>query len=142
MSTEGLSQSQEDYLEAIFDLISDKGTATVSDMAERLGVAKPSVVKALTRLCELKLATHERYGDVGLTEVGRNIAETVRLRHNTLVSFLTDFLGVDEGTADGDACALEHNLSGRTTERLVAFINLNRDAAVRVVKGKNFKRGD
>ena len=138
---ENLSESQEDYLEAVYDLINDCGKATVSEIAERLNVAKPSVVKALKRLRELKLITQERYGDINLTPEGRERAELVRLRHNTLVYFLTDFLGVADDMAEIDACALEHHLCPCSTERLLAFIKLNDENIARVVEGENFEIG-
>lgn len=139
--TRNLSESQEDYLEAIYDLLNSTGMATVSEIAKRLGVAKPSVVKALKYLRELEFITQKPYADINLTPAGRERAELVRLRHNTLVHFLTDFLGVAEEMAEADACALEHHLCECSTERLLAFIELNDENAVRVVEGDNFEIG-
>jgi DtxR family Mn-dependent transcriptional regulator len=136
-----LSQSQEDYLEAIYDLINERGEATVSEIAERLSVAKPSVVKALKRLRELELINQEPYGDIHFTPEGREKAKSVRLRHNTLVYFLAEFLGVDGDIAEADACALEHHLCPCSTERLLAFIKLNDENVIRVVEGENFEVG-
>ncbi|UCE27576.1 MAG: metal-dependent transcriptional regulator [Candidatus Coatesbacteria bacterium] len=136
-----LSESQEDYLEAVYDLISERGKATVSEIAGRVSVAKPSVVKALKRLKKLKLVAHEPYGDIELTLAGLEKAELIRLRHNTLVYFLTDFLGVGDDMAEADACALEHHLCACSTERLLAFIKLNDENVVRVVEGENFEIG-
>lgn len=136
-----LTESQEDYLEAIYDLMNARGKATVSETAERLSVAKPSVVKALKRLRELKLVIQEPYSEINLTPAGRKEAEFVRLRHNALVYFLTDFLGLDYKSAETNACALEHHLCERSTERLLAFIELNYENAVRVTEGENFENG-
>jgi DtxR family Mn-dependent transcriptional regulator len=136
-----LTESLEDYLEAIYDLVHAQGKATVSETAERLSVAKPSVVKALKRLRELKLVVQEPYSEISLTPAGRKEAEFVRLRHNALVYFLTDFLGLDYKSAETNACALEHHLCERSTERLLAFIELNYENVVRVVEGKNFENG-
>jgi DtxR family Mn-dependent transcriptional regulator len=138
---QNLSESQEDYLEAIYDLLRSGDTATVSEIAKRLGVAKPSVVKALKRLRELELITQKPYADINLTLAGRERAELIRLRHNTLVYFLKDFLGVNKETAETDACALEHHLSECSTERFLAFIDLNEETATRVVEGENFEIG-
>ncbi|MCP4230123.1 MAG: DtxR family transcriptional regulator [bacterium] len=136
-----LTQSQEDYLETIHDLIQARGEATISRIARRLDVAKPSVVKAIKRLSDMGLVSHKPYGDVVLTKDGADIAETVRMRHDILVKFLTNFLGVNQKRAEKDACLLEHNLSECTTERLIAFIELNDESAVRIVKGENFAPG-
>jgi DtxR family Mn-dependent transcriptional regulator len=141
MDTLELTQSQEDYLETIYDLIQARGEATISRIARRLNVAKPSVVKAIKRLSDMGLVSHEPYGDVVLTKDGAGIAEAVRMRHDLLLRFLTDFLGVNRKRAEEDACLLEHNLSECATERLIAFIELNGENAVRVVKGENFEPG-
>ena len=44
------SASQEDYVDLIADLIADGGEARQVDIAARLGVAQPTVAKALRRL--------------------------------------------------------------------------------------------
>lgn len=129
---DNLSPSLEDYLEAILSLVRTEGTATVTEIAQRLNVAKPSVVKALKRLRKRKLITQEPYGSVNLTAEGRDLAREVRLKHKTLVNFLVEFLGVDAATAEGEACALEHRLSARTTNNLLKFIDVNREGAVRL----------
>lgn len=136
-----LTQSQEDYLETILDLVSTKKRATVSDIARRQGVAKPSVVKAIKKLRKMGLAKQEPYSDIALTEEGTELAKRVRLRHDILLHFLSGFLGVNREDAENDACLLEHHLSECTTERLIAFIELNKDNAVRVEKGVNFTPG-
>lgn len=136
-----LTQSQEDYLETILDLAKAKNRVTVSDIARRQGVAKPSVVKAIKKLSRMRLVKHEPYSDVELTDEGFELAKYVRLRHDILVDFLSGFLGVDQKQAEHDACLLEHSLSECTTERLMAFVHLNKDHAIRVEKGVNFEPG-
>ena len=49
-TTEPLSQSLEDYLEAIFHLIQENRVARVKDVAARLSVQMPSVTGALRSL--------------------------------------------------------------------------------------------
>ena len=136
-----LTQSQEDYLETILDLVNSNKRATVSDIARRQGVAKPSVVKAVKKLRLMGLVQQEPYSDIALTEQGTELAQRVRLRHDILVDFLSGFLGVNQMIAENDACLLEHNLSECTTERLIAFVHLNKDHAIRVEKGVNFVPG-
>lgn len=141
MDNSGLTQSQEDYLETILDLVTSKKRATVSDIARRQGVAKPSVVKAIKKLRKMGLVKQEPYSDIALTEEGTELAERVRLRHDILLRFLSDFLGVNPEKAEADACLLEHSLSECTTDRLMAFVDLNSNSAIRVEKGVNFTPG-
>jgi DtxR family Mn-dependent transcriptional regulator len=124
--TAQLSPSMEDYLEAILELSEQEDLVRVTDLAARLNIAKASVAQALSNLRLLKLVKQDRYGPVWLTDKGRAYAIEVRRRHQTLLRFLTKVLGVDPGTAEKDACQMEHAISPLTLERLVAFLDSNR----------------
>ena len=120
-----MSKSLEDYLEMIFVLIRDRRYARVRDVANALHVKMPSVVKAISELKKLELATQEPYGDIELTPKGRRCAADILGRHTTLHSFLLQ-LGVSEATADRDACLMEHILSAETMDRIKAFLARSR----------------
>lgn len=122
-TTDGLSRSMEDYLEAIAVLRDRDGHATVTALSEIIGVKKPSVDWALKKLSAAGLVVHERYGDVGLTDNGVRIADDVRRRHRALLKFLTDVLGVDPATAESDACRMEHSLSRDSIDRLERYMS-------------------
>src|SRR6516225_2086843 len=83
----------EDYVELIADLIADGGEARQVDIAARLGVAQPTVGKALRRLGAAGLVVQKPYRGVFLTEAGQKIARESRLRHQTVEAFLRS-LGV------------------------------------------------
>lgn len=119
-----LSSSLEDYLEAMIDLFRYEGKIRVSDISTKLKVEKSSVNTAINKLKNLDLVTHEKYGDVSLTEKGKKIAEEVKEKHIMISKFLTDFLGLSEKEADKDACKIEHVLSDNTFERLLMFIKM------------------
>ena len=114
--------SMEDYLEAIVMLSEGGKVVKVTEISNALGVKKPSVTSALTRLSELGLVTHERYGSVELTHEGERIAQDVYWRHKILRLFLVDILNVDPVVAEGDACRMEHVLSRASLSRLAKFI--------------------
>lgn len=80
------------------------------DIADKLGVTKPSVTYATKRLRENGYITMDKDGLITLTEQGTAIAASMLDRHHTLTRFLMA-LGVDEETAESDACRLEHDLS-------------------------------
>jgi DtxR family Mn-dependent transcriptional regulator len=117
-----IGRSGEDYLEAVLIIGRDKGAVRVKDVAERLGVTRPSVVAALSQLSRQGLVNHERYGGVELTPAGAARAAAVYRRHLLLFGFLRDHLGVSDSVARADACRLEHALSAETTERLERFV--------------------
>lgn len=117
-----LSQSQEDYLEAIHAL-GEGGTAVcVADIARRLAVSMPSVTGAMRRLERMGLIRHDRYDYVELTAAGGRRAQDVAGRHALLKRFLREVLGLPERTAERDACAIEHHASPETIRALVAFL--------------------
>ena len=117
-SRKKLSPSLEDYLEAVLDL---GPPARVSAIAEHLNVAKASVTQAVQRLTEKGFVESARYGRVNLTAKGLKLARKVRNRHNTLVTFLEDVLGIPAAVTERDACALEHGLSDETANRLADY---------------------
>lgn len=120
--TNTLSASLEDYLEIILDLSEKEIEARITDIAERLNIAKASVSQAIKHLKELGLIEHEKYGAVALTDRGRQKAIEVRRRHKTISRFLVEVLGVDPKIAEKDACLMEHVVSPQTFERLVEFL--------------------
>ncbi len=117
-----VSSNMEDYLEAIAFLQGEKGIVRVKDIGEKLKVKNSSVSEALSVLSKKNLVKHERYGYVELTKVGREIADKVAKRHNTLVKFLKEILNVDSEIAKEDACRMEHSISKVTANKLNSFI--------------------
>jgi len=112
----------EDYLEAIGMLAGEQPVVKVSQLSRRLKVKMPSVSLALRRLGEQGLVEHERYGHVKLTPEGARVAAEVIWRHHALRRFLGEVLGVDQRTADEDACRIEHVISPVSVDRLAKFV--------------------
>jgi DtxR family Mn-dependent transcriptional regulator len=121
------SASIEDYLEAIMLAAEEGKNPTVTQISQLLGVKKPSVTSALSRLAEMGLVVHEKYGEVFLTDRGRKVARDVYRRHQALRRFLVEILYLDEKIAAEDACRMEHYLSTASMERLDKFIEFVMD---------------
>ncbi len=117
-----LSESMEDYLEAIFEIEKQKRVVRVRDVASRLGVTMPSVNGALKNLESKGLINHEKYEYIELTEKGIDKASKISLTHRIIFHFLRDVLGVDENTANTDACRIEHDVSQTTIDKLTAYV--------------------
>ena len=112
-----MTQSLEDYLEAVSMLIAEDRPAQVRDVARMLAVKMPSVVKALHELKKLGLVTQKPYAAIELTAKGRRVAKLVLGRHTLIRDFLMK-LGVSRRNADKDACLMEHILSAETIDRI------------------------
>lgn len=115
-----MTQSLEDYLEAIYMLIADGKPAQVRDVALMLSVKMPSVVKAIRELKKMELVTQEPYANIELTAKGMRLAKHVLNRHTLIRSFLMK-LGVNRKTADKDACLMEHILSAETIDKIRTY---------------------
>lgn len=115
-----INEAQENYLERILLLKHKKGYARSIDIAEALGVTKPSVSYAIKLLRENGYITMGQDNLIELTEAGMEIALTMMKRHMTLARIFMR-LGVDEETAYADACKIEHDISEQSFEALRQF---------------------
>jgi Mn-dependent DtxR family transcriptional regulator len=111
------SQSAEDYLERIHELIEEKGYARVVDIASSLEVREASVTSMVQRLGELGYLNYEKYRGLILTDKGRAVACRIQKRHETLSRFFSLF-GLDPDTQREDIEGIEHHLSAETVDIL------------------------
>lgn len=119
-----LPKSAENYLKVILILYAKYGYVRSADVAEFLGVSRPSVCNAVSSLRERGYLCVGKHKMLQLTESGREIAQKVYERH----CFLTEFLiaiGVDPETAEKDACKIEHDLSHESFEKLKIYSKLH-----------------
>ncbi|MBR2734702.1 MAG: metal-dependent transcriptional regulator [Clostridia bacterium] len=117
-----LTASLEDYLEIIHILRQSVQNVGVTDIAKALGLSKPSVTRAIKSLKNNSLVIQEKYGKIVLTPEGEKIAESVYSKHKVLRKFLKEVLGISEGTAEIDACKIEHVISKETLEGVEKFL--------------------
>ena len=116
------SETIEDYVELIADLIAVQKEARASDLAARLGVANPTVSKMLSRLQEEGYIDSQPYRSIFLTEKGEQLARKCKERHQIVLEFLIR-LGVDPKTAEFDAEGIEHHISSKTLRIMQQFKN-------------------
>ena len=113
--------SEEDYLEVIAELVELKGYATTLDISRFMNVSPPSVTKMLQKLDEKGYLEYEKYHGINLTAIGRQVADTIRRKHSTLLEFF-EILNVGKGIANQDTEGLEHHLNDKTIRQLRKFI--------------------
>ncbi len=121
-----IQKASEDYLESMLMMKEQRGYIRSVDVAEHLGVTKPSVTYATKRLRENGYIEMDKDGLITLTDRGMAIAAKMLDRHHTLTNFLIT-LGVDPKTAEEDACKIEHDISQQTYKAICdhARSNLN-----------------
>lgn len=118
-----MTQSQEDYLEAIYLISLDSSVARVKDISERLNVKKPSVINALKELSKREFINQEKYGYIRLTETGLAEAKKIFKKHTLIKDYLIKVLNVSDETAEKDACMIEHCLSDETLSKMKKSIS-------------------
>ena len=91
-------KASEDYLETMLMMQTKHGYVRSVDVAEHLGVTKPSVTYATKRLRENGYIEMDKDGLITLTDAGMQIASKMLQRHQTLTRFLVS-LGVDPETS-------------------------------------------
>lgn len=119
-----ISPSQEQYVEAIAELLTRDKVCSVSDIAAQVQVSRPAVSRAVRELSEQELVTHKAYGYVDLTEKGRKMADKLTIRHEALYTFLKEVLHFEDDWADQEACRLEHQVDDYFVERLQVLSKL------------------
>ena len=117
-----LHASGEDYLEAMLILQRQMEESAVRsiDLARHMGFSKPSISHAVGVLQDGGFLEMDKDGFLHLTEEGREIAEKIYERHQ----FFTEQLiaaGVNEITAEEDACRIEHAISDESFQKLQKY---------------------
>ncbi|OGD36644.1 hypothetical protein A2V94_04250 [Candidatus Atribacteria bacterium RBG_16_35_8] len=116
-----LTQSMEDYIEAIYVLSLTYKVIRVKEIAKFLDVKTPSVVDAIGKLNEKGLVIHEKYGYLELTDEGYKLARAVYDKHEKVYKFLNEILGVSDSVSKKDACNIEHYISKEAMDRMIKF---------------------
>ncbi len=116
------TQSQEDYLKALYHLHGDTGPVPTRDLAQRLGISSPSVSEMVTRLSAQGLVEHDRYRGSQLTREGRKVALELVRHHRLLEMFLVQVLGYHWDEVHEEAERLEHVISERMEQRIFELL--------------------
>ena len=116
-----LSESLEDYLEAIYNEILKKNEAKVTDISNILNVKKASVTGALISLKNKGLINYEPYSAITLTELGEKLAADIIEKHKVMSEFLENILNLSKDEAIENACKMEHIMSETMFDRMTKF---------------------
>ena len=122
-TTANRSESTEDHLERIQELVDQKGYARVADIAASLGLSRSAVSNMVRRLAGRGFVNYERYRGFTLTAKGRAVAKHIKVRHHTLTD-LFQLLGLSPETVEQEVEVIEHHLRPETLRvfsRLVRF---------------------
>ena len=119
------SETAEDYVEAVMELIEEKGECRVLDLARYFNVSHVTVSRIVKRLHDEKLLISSPYKPVRLTDTGAKLAKRAKERHAIVLEFLIA-LGVDKANAEIDSEGIEHYVSSKTLNVMKKFLKLKK----------------
>jgi DtxR family manganese transport transcriptional regulator len=119
------SETAEDYVEGIHDVIQRQGKCRVVDLATLFGVSHVTVTKIVSRLQKEGYVDTQPYAPITLTEDGQKLADEARQRHEIVLDFLRA-IGVSEQQAALDAEGIEHHVSPETL-RCMAEVTMQKN---------------
>ncbi|NYT11354.1 MAG: metal-dependent transcriptional regulator [Methanomassiliicoccales archaeon] len=117
-----VSESTEDYLEAIYVLTRRHQAAKTKDIAQKLKISPASVSEMLGKLSEQGYIHYEKYKGATLTDMGMREGRRVRRRHRLLEKFLTEVLGIKRDKSHEEACRLEHIISDESMKKICQMV--------------------
>ena len=116
------SQSEEDYLKALYHLEMDFDSISTNSIADYLDMKPSSVTDMLKKLAEKKLIHYQKYKGTSLTKKGKLIALTIIRKHRLWETFLVEKLGFGWDQVHIIAEQLEHIKSEELIENLDNFL--------------------
>jgi DtxR family Mn-dependent transcriptional regulator len=113
-----MSNSTEEYLEAIYNLTQNGEAATTSAISRRLNITPASATEMLKKLADDQYVDYSPYQGVTLTTKGLGIGQRMTRKHRLLERFLHDVLKIGTEKVHAEACAMEHSLSDEAERAL------------------------
>lgn len=110
------SETAEDYVEAIAQILDEQEACRLADLAKRFAVSHVTAHRIVQRLHKQGLVTTRPYQPIALTSQGQRLAARCRQRHEIVYRFLLS-IGLDRETALLDAEGIEHHVSPKTLRR-------------------------
>lgn len=118
-----LSQTEENYIKAIFHIQNEKeGEVSTNDIADSLSTSAASVSDMIKKLSKKKCINYIKYKGVTLTKKGREKAIIIIRKHRLWEVFLVQKLQFNWDEVHDIAEELEHIQSSLLIDRLDAFL--------------------
>ena len=117
------SQSEEDYLKAVYHLQKESKSVSTNAIASYLDMKPSSVSDMLKKLADKKYINYLKYNGTSLTKKGKTIALKIIRKHRLWETFLVDKLGFGWAKVHTIAEQLEHINSEELIDKLDEFLN-------------------
>jgi DtxR family transcriptional regulator, Mn-dependent transcriptional regulator len=112
------SQTEENYLKALFNLADEQGEISATDLGNILQVSTPTVNSMVRNLCKQGLVNYEKYKPISLTAKGKREAALVIRKHRLTEMFLVEKMGFGWEVVHEIAEQIEHIQSPAFFDRM------------------------
>lgn len=103
-----ISQTEENYLKALFTLEHLKGNASVNELSKHLDIKMPTVNSMMKRLSEKGFVVYESYKPIKLTPKGKKAASLIIRKHRLTEMYLVEKMGFGWEEVHDIAEQIEH----------------------------------
>ncbi|HET6831275.1 MAG TPA: metal-dependent transcriptional regulator [Solirubrobacterales bacterium] len=122
MSGSHATDAEEEYLQTLFWLQEAELPMTGANVARAMQLSPPTVHEMVGRLIDDGYIARQPDKSLRFTDDGRSHAEAIVTRHRLIERFLTDVLGIPWDEVHEEAERMEHAMSPRLEERMLAAI--------------------
>lgn len=119
-----ITPAMEDYIEMIYRYTQKNSFITVKNLSQLLNVRVSSVSKMIHRLNNYSLVNYVKYGNISLTDKGKELGNFYLERHNVLTIFFK-LINKNEFKLE-QVEKLEHYIDGITIYNIHKFIKKNK----------------
>ncbi len=117
-----ISQTEENYLKALFVITSEKGEASINELSKQLEIKMPTVNSMMKRLAEKGFVVYESYKPVKLTPAGKKEAALIIRKHRLTEMYLVEKMGFGWEEVHDIAEQIEHIKSPLFFEKMDALL--------------------
>ena len=116
-------EREEDVLEILYQWYREEHPANPEKLCDSLDLGRREVNGLLRKMAQHGyLEAWEPGEEIKLTAFGKAQGAECLARHQSLTQFLEMVCGVDEKTAEENACRMEHVLSVETVEKMYEYL--------------------
>ncbi|MBF6600191.1 MAG: metal-dependent transcriptional regulator [Dehalococcoidia bacterium] len=112
----------EDYLMEIYDQARAGRTVIAARLADKMSVSAPTVWNTVHRMQRDGLVAISDSKEITLAPAGQAAAESIKRRHLLTERLLVDILGLGWADAHEEAHLIEHTITPRVEERIMAVL--------------------
>lgn len=118
-----ISLTEENYLKAIFHLMTQENTVTINELSKFLNVKMPSVNNMMKKFADRKWVIYESYKPLKITDSGQKEAALIVRKHRLTEMFLVEKMNFGWENVHEIAEQVEHIKSEKFFDKMDELLN-------------------